>query len=227
MVTSRSIAALLPAALVAFAPPGGAAELPAERPASSTYADCIVQYDPGYGGGCVPTNPNFMDASAALGAPDYSGGSDGTGAVSLGSGGVLELCFTGVQIDNSGDSRRDLRIIEIGGYSEEFFVELRPGAPTTAQDLIDLGLQDADQNGYFEVGRSSSASGGMDIDALLNRPVPEESLHFDAVRLRDDPVDTPTCATTTPGADIDAVEALHRVPVAAPSWGKLKSLYLE
>jgi hypothetical protein len=190
----------------------------------SSYADSVIRFDPAYSSGCTPSEPYFTDPRAALGPPDYSGGAYGTGSVSIGSGGLLELYFSGWRISNSGDSRYDLHITEIGGYTERCFVALRPAAPTTPQDLIDLGLQDANQDGYFEIGRSLS-SGEFDIDALFNRSVPELTVQFDAVQLVDDIADTPSC-TTTVGSDIDAVEAAQRwVAVQPATWQSVKILY--
>jgi len=190
------------------------------------YADSVIRYDPTYGGGCTPTNPHFTDPMAALGPPDYSGGADGMGSVSLGSGGLLEL-YVWTEIANTGDSRPDLRIYEIGGYTEKCYVALRPVAPTTPEQLADLGLQDSNGDGYFEVGRTPS-SGEIDVDVLFNRSVEARTVRFDAVQVIDDIQDTPTCNTRTPGADIDAVAVLLPwVPVTERTWTSVKSLYRE
>lgn len=195
-------------------------------PRGSAYADSLILYDPSYGGGCTPTNPHFTDPQAAIGAPDYSGGASGTGSVSLGSGGRLEL-YVWTQIANTGDSRPDLRIYEIGGYTERVFVALRPVPPTTPQQLASLGLQDSNQDGYYEVGRTPS-SGEIDLDALFNGAAAARTVRFDAVQLIDDIDDTPTCNTTTPGADIDAVAVLLPwVAVNERTWTSVKSLYRE
>jgi hypothetical protein len=196
------------------------------RPSGSAYADSVIRYEPAYGGGCTPTNPHFTDPRSAIGSPDYSGGADGTGSVSLGSGGLLEL-YVWTQIANTGDSRPDLQVYEIGGYTEKCYVALRPVLPTTPEQLVALGLQETNHDGYFEVGRTPS-SGEIDIDALFNQMVPGQTLRFDAIQLIDDIHDTPTCNTMTPGADIDAVAALLPwVSVSERSWGSVKSLYRE
>lgn len=213
------------AAVAARGAPSSGDAAPAK--AGSTYADTLLSYDPAYGGGCIPTNPNFMDPSVALGAPNYSGGSNGTGSVALGKGGILEVGFTTSQIGNSGDSRPDLQIIEVGGYSEACFVALRPGPPTTPDELAGLGLQDLDQDGFFEIGRINGGISEVDLDALFSRSVSEFGIRFDAVQILDDFGDHPTC-TSTPGGDIDAVIALHAYVAIAPStWGGVKSLYRE
>jgi hypothetical protein len=195
--------------------------------AASTYADSLLRYDPSYGGGCVPTNPNFMDPAAVLGAPNYSGGSNGTGSVALGRGGMIEIGFVASQISNSGDPRADLQIVEVGGFAEAFDLALRPCAPTTPEELAGLGLRDLDQDGFFEIGAISGGLSDVDLDALLAHSVPELGLRFDAVQIVDDYGDHPTC-TSTPGADIDAVIALHaHVAIAPSTWGAVKSIFRE
>lgn len=194
-------------------------------PAGSAYADSVIQYAPGHSGGCLPTHPNFIDPKSALGAPNYSGGAYGTGTVSLGGGGLLELFFGGQQFTNSGDANPDLRFVEVGGFDEAYFVAVRPAPPTTAQQLSALGLTDNNQDGFFEIGRASGGNSTLDLDRHLNVAVAARSLVFDAVQLMDDDADHPTC-TTTVGADIDAVEALDgTVDVAPRSWGSVKLLY--
>lgn len=225
MIPCLALAPLaLSVALAARAPVAASGGPPPYTPYASTYADSVLRYDPAHGGGCTPSALNFTNPQSALGRPDYSGGAQGTGAVSLGSGGLLELHFGGWQIANSGDSRSDLQITEIGGYGERCLVALRPVAPTTAQDLVDLGLHDADQDGFFEIGGSVS-SGEFDLDALFNRVMPAATVRFDAIQIIDDIADTPSC-TSSAGADIDAVGAAQTwVAVAPASWGRVKSLY--
>ena len=36
-----------------------------------SFADSVISYDPALCGGNVPTDPNFMDPGAAVGAPDF------------------------------------------------------------------------------------------------------------------------------------------------------------
>jgi hypothetical protein len=194
--------------------------------AASSFATHVAVYDPAASGGCVPTNPNFTDPNAAVGAPDYSGGASGTGAVSLGSGGRLELFFATSCIINSGDTRVDLRIHEVGGFGEDFFVAVRPVLPTTPAMLLAAGMVDANGDGYFELGRiGAGASSNIDIDARMTTRLPEGSVCFDAVQIIDDLADTPAC-TSTVGADIDAVEAaLAYLAVEGGTWSTVKKLY--
>ena len=49
---------------------------------AASFADMLISYEPLFDGGPGPTRGNFVDPLAALGLPDYSGGSNGTGAVS-------------------------------------------------------------------------------------------------------------------------------------------------
>jgi hypothetical protein len=222
LVPCPLVAALLCAAACAVSEAADSGHLLA----LSAYPDSVLQCDPNWGGGCTPTNPNFMDPQVALGAPDYSGGSNGTGALALGSGGLVRLGFAGARIANSGDASFDLRVIEVGGYSEASFVALRPALPTTPEILVDLGLADADGDGYFEIGRTTG-NGSFDLDALFNRAVAPLEVRFDAVQIVDDIDDTTSC-TTTPGADIDTVVALAAwVSVWERSWSDFKRLYRE
>lgn len=203
-----------------------AAPAPRDTPSGTAYAASVLRYDPAYGDSCVPSNPNFTNPQRALGAPNYSGGSNGTGAVSLGSGGLLELLFVGTQIGNSGDDRTDLYVVEVGGFDEAFYVALRPVLPTTPQDLIALGMQDVNEDGFFELGWiAGGATTRIDLDAHFNQPQPELGVRFDAVQIIDDATDHTNC-TSTVGADIDAVEASQAyVSITPATWGSIKVLY--
>jgi hypothetical protein len=195
-------------------------------PYGLAYAESLLRYDPAYSDSCVPTDPKFTDPYRALGAPDYSGGTSETGAVSLGSGGLLEVLFVGAQISNSGDSRSDLFIVEVGSSDEAFYVALRPAPPTTAEDCLALGLQDANHDGFFEIGWiSGGATTHINIDARFSHPAPELEVRFDAVQIVDDPADHPAC-TSKAGADIDAIEALQAyIAITPATWGSVKALY--
>ncbi len=202
-------------------PVAGAARVLA-FPQASTYADSVLRCDPSHGGGCVPTNPNFIDPQAALGPVNYAGGANGTGAVALGSGGLLELRLTS-QFANSGDARPDLRIIEVGGFDEACFIALRPASSQGALEMVALGLQDANQDGFYEITRISGGTSNIDLDRYFTAPA--QAVYFDAVQIVDDAHDHSSC-TTTPGADIDAVEALSSfVAIAPDSWTRVKTLY--
>jgi hypothetical protein len=144
--------------------------------------------------------------------------------VSIGSGGQLTVGFLASRIANSGDSRVDLRVIDIGGFTEAFFLELRPALPTTPQNLLDLGLRDDDQDGFFEFGRTGG-SGNFDLDARFGHAVPAFGLFFDAAQITDDPLDHPAC-TSSVGADIDAIIAQEAwLSVEPAAWGSVKALY--
>ena len=229
MSSRNTIAFLTMAAwmLLAATSPGLAAA-PGARdvPAGLAYPAAVIRYEPSYGDTCVPYNPNFTDPQVVLGPPDYTGGSNGTGALSLGSGGLLELLFVGTQIGNSGDSRVDLYVVEIGGFDEAFYFALRPVAPTTPADLLALGLQDQNGDGFFEFGWiAGGATTRIDLDAYFDLPVPELGVRFDAVQLIDDVLDHTTC-TSTVGADIDAIEASQAyVAIEPATWTLVKTLY--
>jgi hypothetical protein len=226
MLSRVSWATSVGAALVCVDVPRLAADAPRPLPfpASSSWADSVLSYNPGYGGGCEASHPNFVDPTAALGPDDYSGGPAGTGAVALGSGGLIELRLTPA-IANSGDARLDLRIMEVGGFDEACFVALRPAPPLTAQDMANVGLQDRNGDGFYEIKRIGGGASYIDLDARFTTPVAPQALHFDAVQITDDLEDHGAC-TTTSGADIDAVEAMDPFVAVEPgNWSRVKLLY--
>jgi hypothetical protein len=117
-------------------------------------------------------------------------------------------------------------VAEVGGFDEAFFVALRPVLPTTPQDLLALGMQDANLDGFFEIGWiAGGATTHIDLDAHFSHPVPQLEVRFDAVQILDDPADHTNC-TSSVGADIDAVEALQAyIAITPATWGSVKGLY--
>jgi len=175
-----------------------------------SFADAVISYDPLFGGGPAPTDPNFLDPSMSLGIPDYAAP---IGSVSLGKGGLLEVEFTDNLLTNSGDVGFDLHIFEIGPDVEDTFVAVRPTASTLG--LLGLGpLDDANGDGFFEVGKVFGATSSIDIDAIFAGFGAGELL-FDAVQLIDDP-DEGRMTGSTVGADIDAVGAIASAPAPDP-----------
>ncbi|WP_372987507.1 PEP-CTERM sorting domain-containing protein [Marinobacter sp.] len=169
-----------------------------------SFADEVLDYDPSYSGEAVPTDPNYMDPTEALGAPDYSAP---YGSVSLGSGGLIELAFTDNALTNSGDDAYDLHIFEVGPDIEDTFVAIRPTLDTL--DLLGSGY-DSNGDGFFEVGSVTGSTSSLDIDAIFSG-FTAGSLLFDAVQLIDDP-DKDGQGGGTVGADIDAVGAIYSAP---------------
>ena len=155
-----------------------------------SFADEVVEYDPHYSGGAVPTDPNFTDPAEALGTPNYSGGSTGTGSVSLGSGGRLTIKFTNNKLTGSGDSTNDLHIFEVGPQVENTAVEISRDGVT-----------------WESVGMVSGSISSIDID-LFGFTATDE---FSYVRLTDDPEEGGNTGATA-GADIDAVGAVSTTP---------------
>ena len=142
--------------------------------------------------------------------------------MALGSGGLLELRLTS-PLANSGDARPDLRIMEVGGFDESCFIALRPSSSLIAPDMVELGLRDTNQDGFYEITRIGGGASYIDLDRYFSAPA--RAVHFDAVQIIDDEVDHSSC-TTTPGADIDAVEVLDAVVAIGPgSWTRVKLLY--
>jgi len=177
----------------------------------SSFADSVIRADPLFSGGPAATNPNFVDPAVGLGAPDYSSGTD-LGSYSLGNGGLIELAFTDNLLTNSGTGDDDLYIFEIGPLVEDTFVAIRPTAATLA---LLPPTADADSDGFFEVGKVTGSTSGVDIDSFFMGFMAGE-LQFDAVQLIDDPNESQTSGPTV-GADIDAVGAIASTPIPEPS----------
>ncbi|KAA1260344.1 BNR/Asp-box repeat protein [Rubripirellula obstinata] len=175
---------------------------------SRPFADSVIRYDPLFGGGPAPTEPNAIIDTAALGAPDFpvGGGVSDPGTLALGSGGLVELQFDDNLLTNSGQSDPDLRIHEIGQFVERTFVAVRPTGDTLT--LLDPAL-DTNGDGFFELGIAAGGIAELDIDQVFPG-FAEGILQFDAIQLVDDPNNGGTGGTTV-GADIDAVEALSTV----------------
>ncbi|QDS97166.1 PEP-CTERM sorting domain-containing protein [Adhaeretor mobilis] len=181
---------------------------------ASSFADSVIQYDPAFSGGNVPTAPSFLNPADALGPPDFSpaSGNSDTGAVSLGSGGLIELAFTDNVLTNSGDTDFDLHIFEIGSAVEDTFVAVRPNAATLA---LLVSAVDANSDGFLDLGSVNGATSSIDIDAIFSGFSPGQ-LVFDAVQLVDDPNKDGTTGATI-GADIDAVGAIASSPIPEPA----------
>lgn len=175
-----------------------------------SFADAVLLYEPGFGGGLIPTSPAFGDPLSSLGTPDYPVSSDSstTGSISLGNGGRIILEFKDNLLTTSGGSAEDLFIFEVGPRREGTFVSLRPTLNTLSR-LDPAG--DIDGDGFFEVGTADGGTGGIDIDAFFSG-----DLAFDAVQLIDDPNQGPTTGTSV-GADIDAVGAFSSAVVPEPT----------
>ena len=183
---------------------------------ASSFADSVIQYNPSYSSGNTPTNSNFTNPDKAIGIPDYTGGSSGTGSVSLGSGGLLELRFINNVLTNSGSADKDLHIFEVGPDVEDTFVAIRPTINTLAI-LLSNGYSDDNSDGFFDIGKVFGATSSIDIDSIFTG-FSAGALEFDAVQLIDDPNEGGSSGPTV-GADIDAVGAItsHQVSVPEPA----------
>lgn len=173
-----------------------------------SFADSVIDYSLGGGGVTAPhTNPN-----QALGAPNYDGQPNCANHsdpfndctfVSLGSDGSLTLKFETNALTGSGDDSIDLWVFEVG--------------PLVEPTLVDIS---ADGMNWFNVGQTSGATSGVDLDAFGFGPGDE----FQYVRLTDLCAQGPSgaCTGRTAGADITAVGAISTVlrdpqPVPAPT----------
>jgi len=191
-----------------------------------SFADIVIRYDASYSGGCTPTHSNFLNPDESIGPPNYSGGGTGTGSVSLGSGGLLEVRFVDNALTNSGDGGMDLHIYEVGPAVEGSFIAVRP-ADAATKDLLDgAGLTDVGGDGFYEVGSIGGSTASLDLDAWA-MGFSSGQLKFDAVQIIDDIADNSGCGQTI-GADIDAVGAIESAPpvqVEPASWGRVKTIY--
>jgi hypothetical protein len=177
----------------------------------SSFADSVIQYDPLFQSGPGPSDPNFIDASVAVGLPDYDEVGVEMGAVSLGRGGLIELAFADNRLTNSGDAVDDVHVFEIGPDVEDTFVAIRPTAATAS--MLGVGF-DANGDGFYEVGKVFGSTSSIDIDVFLPGFAAGE-LEFDAVQLIDDRNEG-NAGGVTVGADIDSVGAITSV-VPEPS----------
>ncbi len=178
LVLSLAAWALMPA--VSHAVLYGGVEFPQ---GAVSFADSLVSYDNLFSGGPAPTDPNYLDASDALGIPDYNGS---TGSVSLGSGGRIVLRFTDNSLTASGNADNDIWIFEIGPDVEDTFVDI-------SKDGVN----------WESVGKVTGSTRGIDIDAFGWGLTD----FFSFVRLTDDPNEGDNFGSTV-GADIDAVGAI-------------------
>jgi hypothetical protein len=170
------------------------------------FAASVLAYDPSYLGAPAPTNENYTNPDAALGPPDYDHDSQ-FGAVSLGSGGLLELGFDGCLLGLSGDSSPDLRIYEAGPFLERSFLSVRLtlDAHEPAGAIIEVP-----DDGYLDLGRVEGGVVDVDLDGRLPllSSMDASFIAFDAIRILDDPEQGGWGPGGTTGADIDAVEIL-------------------
>ena len=155
------------------------------------FADQVIDFSPDAGG--QPPTPVHQNANAALGAPNGQGFGpeplDSTSSVSLGVRGSLTVAFTDNNLTGSGDNQPDLIVFETGEI-ESVFVEV-------SRDGIS----------FFDVGTVGGLVNTVDIDSFGFGP--EDRFSF--VRLTD--AGQGANATTSLGADIDAIGALSSVPI--------------
>lgn len=188
--------ALLVCSLSAWSIPYGNSQGSAEFPAGAvSFADAVVSYTPG-SGGLTAAN---MDASKALGTPDYAGGGACSIAadcrfVSLGAGGSIVLQFIDNYLTGSNSSDYDLWIFEVG--------------PDVEDTLVDVSTDGVDWESVGSVGGSTS---GIDLDAFGFGV----SNLFSFVRLTDVASEGGTSGASV-GADIDAVGAISTIVAHVP-----------
>jgi hypothetical protein len=146
------------------------------------WAGRVVSFDPGN-----PPSSQSADPLAALGPPDCGDGNrEPQTYVALGCGGQLVLEFSGVALyDGEGP---DLQILEIGPLAEAVEVSVS-----------------TDGQQWVAIGQAKGAAAMLDLRAWVR---PGDRFRF--VRLVDMGTISPK-KNQWPGADIDAVGALHAV----------------
>ncbi len=167
---------------------------------AESFVDVLLRFDPDLSG--VP--PAASHPLVTLGVPT-------TTFQSLGSGGLIELRFVDNLLTNSHDFSADLYVGEAQGTAEDFLVALRPTLETKA---LLSPADDADGDGYFELGRfigvpRVGAFGfvrTIDIDQVfpLQR---HQLLKFDAIQIMDDPIRGEDSGNTV-GVDLESVGAI-------------------
>jgi hypothetical protein len=165
------------------------------------FATVVLDYDPILVDG-DPADDEATDPETALGSPDARP-TPPLGAVSLGEGGSLTLGFAPCVLGTDGTPAPDLVIHEYG-YLERTTVALLPTARTRGllPGVIDL-------DGHIAIEAPADGS-GIDLDAAL-ADIPLDAREFSAVRLVD-VAGQGEITAETPGADIDAVQAMTPRP---------------
>lgn len=167
-----------------------------------SFADTVLSYRSG-----CPTRSD--DPRGAIGVSDWTEqGGDTPNIVFLGAGGTIKLGFTNNLLTNSGDSRDDVYVFEIGAV-EPVFLGVRPADDFTLAQLQKLAITDNDGDGYYVIADIGSPGLGYDIDRAMPG-YPAGALRFDAVELTD--IFQRACDDASPGSDIDAVCALSFIP---------------
>ena len=175
-----------------------------------SFADIVIDYQ----SGCTVSD---LQPQGALGVSDFWGNNDDEFEfVFLGEGGKLKLGFTDNSLANSGDSNNDLYVFEVGSLVEPMSLSLRPKNLLTENVLIDNGLSDIDDDGFYYIADIGGSTSSLDIDAIIPG-YDSGTLVFDAVEIYDIP--DIVCAGPTPGADIDAVCAIYSIDCAGTQNG--------
>jgi len=161
-----------------------------------TFVAAVVDYEPLFGGGPVPTVDT--DPSEALGPPDSAVspdlGSAACSCISLGRGGRITLRWLGSALTGSDSPDPDLFVFEVGPDVEDTFVEVSE-----------------DGEVWHSVGFVFGGDSSVDIDSFGFG----SDRAFPFVRLTDDPNEGASAGPSV-GADIDAVGAVQVQPTPVP-----------
>lgn len=215
------IACAVGATSVAFAcgrtpvfPGGDDVERPALRCGDDpldVFATLVLRFDPTAGGGQWPEREDVIDPAATLGPPDYQPDSPDApgrplGTVSIGDGGVLAVSFEPcVLVANGTRGVADLYVFEAGS-DERVSLAVRP-VPQMRTRIEDDNV--VDDQGWVQVAAEIDDEGGFDLDTGV-RVRGDDPMMYEALQITDVPAEGLETAET-PGADIDAFEAVEVV----------------
>ncbi|HRX29138.1 MAG TPA: gliding motility-associated C-terminal domain-containing protein [Saprospiraceae bacterium] len=169
-----------------------------------SFADSLIDYK----SGCTVSDPF---PSGSLGVADYYGYSSGDQKefTFLGDDGYITLGFVNNILTNSGDSKQDLWVFEVGQAIESVRIFLKPYNNYTRDYLIQKGLSEDVSTGFFYIALIGGSTSGLDIDSYIQN-ASGGTLKFKEIKI-EDYHDDPCGTQKTPGADIDAVCALSTI----------------
>ena len=151
-----------------------------------SFADAVISFNPSNG-----VSAPYNDPANALGAPNYAPGGN---HVALGDEGIIVLQFTDNSLTTSGDSSEDLWVFEVGN-------EIEPASVAISINGIN----------WIEVGETSGATSGVDIDAYIDSGVVVGE-RYSFVKITD--LLPHQSSSPYEGADIDAIGAISSAPPA-------------
>ncbi len=152
------------------------------------------------------SSSGFLESTGPLGVNDWP--SANSGVNNLYPGGYIIVGFTNNTLTNSGTSDEDLIVFEIDNNPEFTIISLRPVDENTISLITAAGIEDTDNDTFYEFGLVMGGVSGIDIDAYVPGTAPN-TLLFDAAKI----LDANVFSTGPDGAEIDAVCAVSYVEI--------------